>query len=751
MQLRRGCCDSWLSEVAGAVVRCRISCPRQAAAGCVTKRGLARGGLASTRDLAATTTATSCAPFEISSPTPSRARPPPRDAVVALTLLRTHSLLLPNPCTATTSRRLGSRHPCHAACNDRSCAHDLHPPAMTTPDQKRSSTGSRVLGMTGPPGEPGLPPSRPSSIATANSGSQNRWSQASPPRRGGGLQSGISVSGSLGHQSRPTTSASRTHVPLAAHGFFRPMSSQRLQQQRNQRPTSLLGHGSVYSEATHESDSNPYRQSTGSTTTQTIRHGPTLGLHHELDQHPPPSRGTDITDRDMPDRTTANTTPTGAETVRSRGESITPLQRPRPQHLDLANAHGHDASKLPTPGKSPRSFSSFMLSSRDGRAAQMRPHQGHEKLISAESSPRLARREATKEAVKSDLGKNHQYFAGNTVFCLGGRLQNTRDRPVNLATAIMIILPAGLFFGFSAPWLWLHVSPSIPILFAYLFLVSISSFIHASTSDPGILPRNLHPFPPTNPNDDPLSLGPPTTEWTMVVSATGTNAAMEVPTKYCKSCNIWRPPRAHHCRVCDNCIETQDHHCVWLNNCVGRRNYRYFFVFICATTLLGLFLVGGSLAHILVWRAQNSASFGESINRWRVPFAMCIYGLLGWMYPFSLGVYHLFLVGRGETTREYLNSHKFLKKDRHRPFTQGSIFKNWVAVLQRPRPPTYLHLKRPYEEGDQRFGPRNGKRSAPLAAEQPGGGVEMQDVRASDGFQGPVDRAVRDTINPSVT
>jgi palmitoyltransferase ZDHHC9/14/18 len=325
--------------------------------------------------------------------------------------------------------------------------------AMTAAEQKRSSTGSRVLGITGPTGEPGLPPSRPSSIATANSGSQNRWSQASPARRGGGVQSGISVSGSLGHQSRPTTAASRTHVPLAAHGFFRPMSSQRLQQQRNQRPTSLLGHGSLYSETAHEQGGSSYRQSTGST--RTIRGAPTLGLHHEHDPQPPPSRGTDNTDRDMPDRTTANSTPTGAETVRSRGESITPLQRPRPQHLDLASTHGHDAGKIPTPGKSPRSFrSSFMLSSRDGRSAQIRPHQGHEKLTSAESSPRLARREATKETVKRELGRNYQYFSGNTAFCWGGRLQNTRDRPVNVATAVLIVLPAALFFGFSFVYLF---------------------------------------------------------------------------------------------------------------------------------------------------------------------------------------------------------------------------------------------------------------------------------------------------------
>ncbi|KAH7405786.1 DHHC palmitoyltransferase-domain-containing protein [Phaeosphaeria sp. MPI-PUGE-AT-0046c] len=602
---------------------------------------------------------------------------------------------------------------------------------MTTLEQKRSSTGSRVLGVTGPPGEAGLPPSRPSSIATANSGSQNqnRWSRTEGGRKPG-AGGGMSAAGS-----RPTTAASRTHVPLAAHGFFRPMSSQRLQQQRNQRPNSLLGHGSLYSEGTPDGAANSYRQSIGST--QTIREAPTLGLHHEHDL-PPPSRGTDTSYRDMPDRTTANSTPTGAYTVRSAGESITPLQRPRPSHLDLANIHRSDAGKLPTPSKSPRSFrSSFLLSSRDGRNAQMRPNQGHEKLASAESSPRLARKEISKGVVKKELGKNHEYFSGNTAFCWGGRLQNTRDRPVNVATALMILLPAGLFFGYSAPWLWLNVSPSIPILFAYLFLVSVSSFLHASASDPGILPRNLHPFPPSNPNEDPLSLGPATTEWTMVVSATGTNAAMEVPTKYCKSCNIWRPPRAHHCRVCDNCVETQDHHCVWLNNCVGRRNYRYFFVFVCATTLLGLFLLGASLAHILIWRSRNGTSFGEAIDTWRVPFAMSIYGLISWTYPFSLGVYHLFLVARGETTREYLNSHKFMKKDRHRPFTRGSILKNWVAVLLRPRPPTYLHFKKSFEEGDQRFGARKDKRTAPLSAEQQGGGLEMQDVGTAERVQGP--------------
>lgn len=243
-------------------------------------------------------------------------------------------------------------------------------------------------------------------------------------------------------------------------------------------------------------------------------------------------------------------------------------------------------------------------------------------------------------------------------------------------------------------------------------------------------------MPPPEENEDPLRLAPPMTDWTMIKSAQSATAAMEVPTKYCKTCNIWRPPRGHHCRICDNCIETQDHHCVWINNCVGRRNYRYFFTFVTFTTFLALLLLGSSLAQILVYKDLRQISFGASVSHFRVPFAMFIYGIVGTPYPAALMVYHLFLMGRGETTREYLNSHKFIKSERHRPFTQGNIVKNWFVVLCRPRPPTYLNFKRKYEDGDQRFGERRGKRTAPLTKEAQGGAgvaLEMQDI----GFQGP--------------
>lgn len=248
-------------------------------------------------------------------------------------------------------------------------------------------------------------------------------------------------------------------------------------------------------------------------------------------------------------------------------------------------------------------------------------------------------------------------------------------------------------------------------------------------------------MPPPDENEDPLRLAPPTNDWTMIKFAeTSKTSAMEVPTKYCKTCNIWRPPRGHHCRVCDNCIETQDHHCVWLNNCVGRRNYRYFFTFVVAGTINCLFLLAASIAQVVIYSQRENISFGDSINHFRVPFALFILGIIIAPYPAALATYHVFLMSRGETTREYLNSHKFLPEDRHRPFTQASFFKNLVAVLCRPRPPTYLNFKKEFEEGDQRFGERRGKRTAPIAPEwQQSGGVELQNVaRTGAGFQGPM-------------
>ncbi|KAJ5738373.1 hypothetical protein N7493_001528 [Penicillium malachiteum] len=594
-----------------------------------------------------------------------------------------------------------------------------------TNDTNTPSTQQHALGIPRPPSVGGIS-SRVTDVASENGeGSLVLTPPVPPPQqqrpsasRRGPPPTRNSVT------SRPGSSGSRisrTHIPsLTAQAFFRPMSSQRLQAHRGGRPVTK-GTASSTEEWGDQTSQNRRSLISNSTMPQ--------GSLPQVDMEAPPSRGTEFTDPIIPDRNTSNASPTGNMTVRSLGESVRLLHdrdpggKKRPEYLNLNVNYSVQNSRDAPPPKSPLSFLSYQ-----NKAAAYNNHdpQGHERLSSVGSSPGPT--DIKKQGFASTpSGRNHEYFVGNTIFCGSGRLQNARDKPVNILTGIMVIVPSGLFFGFSAPWLWHNVSPAIPILFAYVFYVCFSSFVHASVVDPGIMPRNMHPLPPVSTSDDPLTLGPPTNDWVMVKLATSESAAMDVPVKYCKTCSIWRPPRCYHCRVCDNCVETLDHHCVWLNNCVGRRNYRYFFAFVSWGTLLGLFLLGSSLAHILLYMTREQISFGDSISKWRVPFAMFIYGAVATPYPLALWIYHLFLVGRGETTREYLNSHKFAKVDRHRPFTQGNFLKNWISVMGRPRPPTYMQFKQPYEEGDQRYAMQKRKYLTHRDVESQAG-IEMQQV-----------------------
>ncbi|KAH6651796.1 DHHC palmitoyltransferase-domain-containing protein [Truncatella angustata] len=607
------------------------------------------------------------------------------------------------------------------------------PPATTGNPQRRSLIGSE---------------SRPGTARTGLSSSRGAWSQATPLRRG--FQRG-SLSGSISGSTsgRPPSSTSKSHVPsLTSHAFFHPMSSQKLQAQRGaSRPSTMNQQQGTIEDAAAENHAHIAQQ-----------RGMTASPIHRIarepvddaDIQPPPSRGTEMTEQETYDRITANTSPTHGHTAGSLSDSLRPLHRKPAEALNLSidvdkSKNQNLGANISTPMKSPRSFRSNFLSPKGESANQNRTMAGAEKLSSGASSPQLtpvgtATRTDKDKIIQGkhpSLGRNHEYFEGNTFFCIGGRLQNTRHRPINIATGSFVVIPAILFFAFSAPYLWYQVSPAVPIVFAYIFYICISSFLHASGSDPGILPRNLHQFPPPANDEDPLRLAPPMNDWTLIKSAESSTAAMEVPTKYCKTCQIWRPPRAHHCRLCDNCVETQDHHCVWLNNCVGRRNYRYFFTFVTSASLLAAYLFGASLAQILLYAKNEGVSVGSAIDHFRVPFAMLIYGIIAFIYPAALMGYHVFLMARGESTREFLNSHKFLKKDRYRPFTQSSAWKNWAVVLCRPRPPTYYRFKNRFEEGDQRLAAKKVQHIARISGN--GQEMEMQDVPpSSSGFQGPV-------------
>ena len=316
-------------------------------------------------------------------------------------------------------------------------------------------------------------PSRPSSSVTGPNSVRGTRSPRPPSRRNhlnvssaasprtGTPNSVMSAGAGIGRPpsaaSRPPSAASRTHVPsLTSHAFFRPMSSQRLQAQRATRQ-SRMGQGGSSDDGFSEVGSNGNRHSISS---NPALHRNSL-VSQEQDTMPPPSRDTELTEREGPDQPTTNTSLVDNGTVQSLSDSATPLQA-GPANISVAfNSHQNfhpNTAPLPPAPRSPKSFGSKFLKSRGNSHPVERNSHGHEALYSADSSPISTPANHS----HSKAGNNYQYFTGNTVFCWGGRLQNTRHRPINIATGLLVLIPGGLFFGFS----WVFAFPFISIAIA---------------------------------------------------------------------------------------------------------------------------------------------------------------------------------------------------------------------------------------------------------------------------------------------
>jgi len=191
-------------------------------------------------------------------------------------------------------------------------------------------------------------------------------------------------------------------------------------------------------------------------------------------------------------------------------------------------------------------------------------------------------------------------------------------------TKFLILIPYGAFY--------IHVTPSIEANLTYtsmvLFFLSFYFLFRAGWTEPGIIPR---------------------------MDKSGPCSGGSMNNRICRRCNIRQPSRVKHCYHCDNCVQRFDHHCPWVNQCVGERNYKYFVGFVWTTTILAWFVAyqtGAFWQRTHRQRKKLPVHLRPNLS-WVIPVVTLYCGLIGFCLM-NLGLYHLFLIGRGQTTYEHM-------------------------------------------------------------------------------------------------
>ena len=142
--------------------------------------------------------------------------------------------------------------------------------------------------------------------------------------------------------------------------------------------------------------------------------------------------------------------------------------------------------------------------------------------------------------------------------------------------------------------------------------------------------------------------------------------------KLCNTCNVIRPLRSSHCGHCNNCVIKFDHHCPWIGTCVGRRNYHYFFLFLCSLNLTQIFVALFSIVHISVKIALKVKEYKKN-NLYKgkeVQVAFCTVIISLWLICFigitmifttGLLIYHIKLISHDMTTKDEIKKLIFEK------------------------------------------------------------------------------------------
>ncbi|KAI3686360.1 hypothetical protein L1987_80035 [Smallanthus sonchifolius] len=282
--------------------------------------------------------------------------------------------------------------------------------------------------------------------------------------------------------------------------------------------------------------------------------------------------------------------------------------------------------------------------------------------------------------------RTYQAWKGSNIFFLGGRFIFGPDVGSVFLSFFLIVAPVAVFCAFVARKLIDDFAHNLGVLVMVVVVVFtfyvLILLLMTSGRDPGIIPRNAHP---PQPDTTDIEVGPGQTPQLRLprVKEVIVNG-MAVKVKYCDTCMLYRPPRCSHCSICDNCVERFDHHCPWVGQCIGRRNYRFFFMFVSSATLLCIYVFSFCWVYAIRIMHSENTSIWRALIKTPASIVLIIYTFLSVWFVGGLTIFHLYLISTNQSTYE---NFRYRYDRTENPYNRG-IFGNFKEVFWTSIPPS---------------------------------------------------------------
>ncbi|KAH7842003.1 hypothetical protein Vadar_000372 [Vaccinium darrowii] len=276
--------------------------------------------------------------------------------------------------------------------------------------------------------------------------------------------------------------------------------------------------------------------------------------------------------------------------------------------------------------------------------------------------------------IKPESKRVYQVWKGNNKFLCGGRLIFGPDAPSLLLSTFLIAGPAIAFCTKN----YCNINKGkddsrwyvVPVVGSILTILDLTFLFLTSSRDPGIVPRNSRPPE----SDEAYGMDTPSMECVNGITPHLKRPLTKdvivnghaVKVKYCDTCMVYRPPRTSHCSICNNCIQRFDHHCPWVGQCVGRRNYRFFYMFILTSTILCVYVFVFSWVDII----RQKDSVLDALSQDILSDFLIVYCFFAVWFVGGLTVFHLYLTCTNQTTYENFR-YRYDKKEN--PYNNGMI------------------------------------------------------------------------------